>query len=264
VEVTVTPAISAAAGKGVAKVVHGGACSSRRDAPAVREDHLVRDGAAWPSDSCATAHPGDTLFVVAAAPTILVPFQRERNAIATGVRASLIISSLQSLRSHGHFDRYASLLEPRFGDLLTLSTAGVWLAVPLAMAHYRACDALQLPLRDQVELGRGVADRVQGPWLNVLAKGVRGAGVTPWAVLKQMPRLWDRVYQGGTGACVRQLGPKEAEVELAGLPMLGVPYFRNAYRGAFLAGLEPTCSKLYVNESGVMLDTAATYRLSWA
>jgi hypothetical protein len=87
--------------------------------------------------------------------------------------------------------------------------------------------------------------------------------VTPWAVLKYLPRLWDRVYQGGTGACVRQRGPKEAEVELAGLPLLGIPYFRNAYRGAFLAGVEPLCTKVYVHESGVPLDTAATYRVSW-
>jgi hypothetical protein len=203
------------------------------------------------------------LSLVPEAPTILVPFQRERSSIATGVRASLIMSSLQSLRSHGLYERYSSLLDPRFGELHTLSTAGVWLPVPAAMAHYHACDGLHLPLRDQVEMGRGVADKVQGPWLNVLAKGVRGAGVTPWAVLKYLPRLWDRVYQGGTGACVKQLGPKEAEVELAGLPMLGVPYFRNAYRGAFLAGLEKLCTKLYVNETGVPLDTAATYRVSW-
>jgi hypothetical protein len=173
------------------------------------------------------------------------------------------MSSLQSLRSHGLFERYASLLEPRFGELLTLGTAGIWLPMDWAMAHYRACDALLLPMRDQVELGRGVADKVQGPWLNVLFKGIRGAGVTPWAVLKHMPRLWDRVYQGGAGACVRQLGPKEAEAELAGLPMLSISYFRTAYRGAFLAGLEPICAKLFVNEVGVRLDTAATYRISW-
>jgi hypothetical protein len=206
---------------------------------------------------------GDILFVVGEAPTILVPFQRERSAIATGVKASLILSSLQSLRSHGLFERYSSLLDPRYGELLTLSTAGIWLPMQLAMGHYRACDSLHLSPRDQVEQGRGVADRVQGPWLQVLAKGVRGAGVTPWAVLKNMPRLWDRVYQGGAGACVRQLGPKEAEVELAGLPLLGIPHFRNAYRGAFLAGIEPLCAKVYVNETGVPLDTAATYRLSW-
>jgi hypothetical protein len=179
------------------------------------------------------------------------------------VKSSLILSSQQSLRIHGLFERYSSLLDPRFGDLLTLSTAGVWLPMVAAMAHYRACGALELPLRDQVEQGRGVADRVQGPWLQVLAKGVRGAGVTPWAVLKHMPRLWDRVYQGGAGACVKQLGPKEAEVELAGLPLLAIPHFRHAYRGAFLAGIEPLCTKVYVNESGVPLDTAATYRISW-
>jgi hypothetical protein len=92
---------------------------------------------------------------------------------------------------------------------------------------------------------------------------VRGAGVTPWAVLKNVPRLWDRVYQGGAGPCVKQLGPKEAEVELAGLPLLAIAYFRNAYRGAFLAGLEPLCTKVYVNESGAPHDTGASYRISW-
>jgi hypothetical protein len=173
------------------------------------------------------------------------------------------MSSLQSLRSHGLFERYASLLDPRFGEILTLGTAGVWLPVPRAMAHYRAIDGLRLSVPDQVELGRGAAEKVQGPWLNVVAKGVREAGVTPWALLKNLPRLWDRVYQGGAGVCLRQLGPKEAEVELAGLPMLGVPYFRNAYRGAFLAGLEKLCTKMYVNESGAMHDTEATYRISW-
>jgi hypothetical protein len=195
---------------------------------------------------------------------VLVPLPRQRSAIATHVRSTLLLSSVQSLRSQGLFERFSSHIEPKLRDVIVMSAAGVWLPMDVGLAHYRACDALGLTLGDQVQMGHQVGQRVQGNVLGLLIKTAKGAGVTPWMVLGQVARLWDRVFHGGAGPCVKEFGPKEAHVELVGLPLLGVAYFRNAYRGTFQAGLELFCTKAYVSEIGTRSDTSTTFRVSWA
>jgi hypothetical protein len=156
-------------------------------------------------------------------------------------------------------------LDAAHKDAILSVCAGVWLPMSVAMAHYRACDALGLPISEQVALGRSVGDRVQGTFLGTVLRAAKGVGATPWAALENVDRLWDRTFQGGGGATLVRMGPKEAISELIGLPALAVPYFRHAYRGAYLAAIELFCSKGYVLE--VPKDrvlTSATFRLSWA
>jgi hypothetical protein len=195
---------------------------------------------------------------------VVLQLPRGRVAVATEVRSSLIFSSLQSLRSHGLFDRYVSLVAPEFRDTILNSVAGVWLPMRVGVAHYQACEDLGIPAADQVAIGHEVGNRIQGSLVGMLLRSARGAGATPWTVLGQLDRLWDRVFRGGAGPLVMRRGPKEARVELIGLPLLGVPYFRHAYRGTFLAGLELFSNKVYVHEGARRLDGTAEFRVSWA
>ena len=189
---------------------------------------------------------------------------RERAPVATGVRSSLLVSSLQSLRSHGLYDRYLALVDPELRDTILTSAVGIWLPMAFGIAHYAACEALRIPAADQIALGHEVGNRIQGSLVGLLVRSARGAGATPWTVLRQADRLWDRVFQGGNGPLVTKRGPKEARVELLGLPLLSVPYFRHAYRGTFLAGLELFANKVYVNESPQRGENDAEFRVSWA
>jgi hypothetical protein len=134
----------------------------------------------------------------------------------------------------------------------------------IGLKHYWACDALGLASDDQVALGQEVGKRIQGTVLGVVARTAKNIGATPWLALEPVVRLWDRVFQGGAGPSVRQLGPKEARVDLVGLPLLDVPYFRDAYRGTFMASLGLFCSKVYVTEPrGLPRRASATFRVSW-
>jgi hypothetical protein len=197
---------------------------------------------------------------------ILVPLRvpRERLAPVTRIRSTLLLSSLQSLRARALFERYLAALEPDMHAPLLDLVAGVWVPVQVALAHYRACDALRLSADEQTAMGHDVSNRVQGTVLAVTARAARGMGVTPWAALVQSPRLWDRVFGGGGGVEVRKAGPKDARVELMGLVLLDLAYFRHAYRGAFLAGLGLFCRRVYVEVEEDRPAMSAVFRVSWA
>ena len=196
---------------------------------------------------------------------MLVDLPRRRGELATEVRSSLLLSSIQSLRQKGLGDRYEANLAPEVRETLLTCVAGVWLPMAVGIAHYEGCQALGLSLSDEVAIGYQVSERIQGSLLGLLARAAKGAGTTPWTILANVNRLWDRVFQGGAGVSVTQVGPKEARVELVGLPLLQVPYFRHAYRGAFLAAVELLSEKAYVGEVGKRGETTSTtYRVSWA
>jgi hypothetical protein len=196
---------------------------------------------------------------------IALPHARERMSVAKSVRSTLVLSSVQSLRGRKLYDAYLTQLSAEARDVILTTVAGVWLPIPVGLAHYRACDALMLPLAEQVSIGHEVGNRIQGSLLGLLVRSAKVAGASPWTVMGYLDRLWDRVFGDGGGVGVVKLGPKEARVDLVGLALLGVPYFRNAYRGAFLAGLELFAAKVYVQEIvAARTETAVAFRVSWA
>jgi hypothetical protein len=185
--------------------------------------------------------------------------------VVTRVRSSLVLSSVQSVRARGLFDAYAGKLEDADRVAILQSTGSDWLTMRLAQAHYLACDALGLTLAEQIAIGQEVGDRVQKSFLGLLLRAARSAGVTPWVLLDHVDRIWARVFDGGGGALVTRHGPKEATVRFVGLPVIDVPYLRNAFRGAFLAATEPFCEKSYVQEIAARRTPGGCiYRLSWA
>jgi hypothetical protein len=195
---------------------------------------------------------------------LLLPLLRDRRDVATHVRSTLLLSSIQSLRAQGLGPRYEALLARAAHDAVLGCVAGVWLPMQLGLAHYEACEAMRLTPEQQEAQGRQVGERLHGAMLGVVARAARGAGVTPWSLLGRMDLLWERVIQGGAGPSLVQLGPKEARVELVGLPLLDVPYVRRAYRGLFQVALQTLCSKVYVTDVRVAGVHVAAYRVSWA
>src|SRR4030095_11345767 len=111
-----------------------------------------------------------------------------------------------------------------------------WIPIEAALAHYHACEALELSEQEQLGMGTAVGDRLQGTFLSTIARTGKNLGATPWIILMNLDRLWDRTFQGGGCACYK-LSPKDARCELLGLPLASVPYFRNAYRGVFLVAM---------------------------
>jgi hypothetical protein len=196
----------------------------------------------------------------------VLPFAVPRDRIppVTRVRSTLVASSLQALRERNLLDAYASLLPREHHDLVLHSVAGSWLAIDVGLAHYRAMDALGLLPTEIHEIGRAVAVKVQGTFLATLAKLATSTGVTPWAPLEQLDRIWARVFIGGMVGVLRR-GPKEAHCELLGNPLVDVPYFRIALRGLIGGGLHLFASKAYVTEvSKEPVSQRAVYRLAWA
>jgi hypothetical protein len=197
---------------------------------------------------------------------VVVPFRADPRQIprASRIRSTLVSSSLNALRRRGLMAKYESLVPPAEKEAILHCVAGVWLPMSVGIAHYTTCNALGLSAVEVYEIGMDVSVQVQATFLATLAKMARSAGVTPWTGLSQFPRLWDRVLDGG-GVAVHRVGPKDARIEIAALPLVDIPYFRAAFRGFIVAGCNIFSTKAYGKDvPQVAGDGRAAYRLSWA
>jgi hypothetical protein len=182
----------------------------------------------------------------------------------TYVRSTLLASSILGLRERGLMEEYEKHLPVVVRDAVLNAVTGSWLPVEVAMAHYRAVDALQRPVPEQYAAGEYVAARIQNTVLGTLARMAKTAGVTPWMGLEYFPKLWDRLMMGGSPA-VYQLGPKEARVEIYGVPMVEFACFRNGWRGMFGSSGLFFANKVFVHEIPRYTTTTNTaFRISWA
>lgn len=173
----------------------------------------------------------------------------------------MLLSSVRSLRSRGLFERYLERLPRPMHEPILGAVAGTWVDLDIATAHYRACDALNLGVSDQLAMGGAVGDAVNGTFLRTLVQIARTAGVTPWTCLKQYTKLWERIFDGGDVE-VDKLGPKEALVQMHGLPLFSIPYIRVAVRGMHQTGFMLFCTKCYMTELG-STPTSLAYRAAW-
>ena len=155
----------------------------------------------------------------------------------TAVRSTLIQSSLNTLRARGHFDRYLGTLDPNFRESILGSLAPEWLPIDVAMAHYAACDALNMSQTELHEIGEDVGNRIQGTFIGTLVRRARTVGLTPWIPLGQFGRLWERLIQGG-GAGVTRVGPKDVQVDFHLLTLARYAYFRVAFCGVIASGIK--------------------------
>jgi hypothetical protein len=178
------------------------------------------------------------------------------------VRSTLVSSSLQAIRARSLGDRYFERLPPHWHERVHALVAGTWLPMDVVRAHYEVLDAIVPEAEERLAIGREVADRVQGSLLATLARLSTGAGVTPWTGLAALPRLWDRMFQGGAVSVVKQ-GPKDALLDMVHFPLLDIGYFNAAFRGLAAAGMELFCRRAFVSNvprAGVIWRV----RISWA
>lgn len=178
---------------------------------------------------------------------LVLPFPAplERLGVATEIRSTLIASSLQSLKARGHGDRYSELLPDEHRDTILHCIAGQWFPMAVGFAHYETCDRLALTMEQQREIGEDVSRRIHETFLSVMLQVAKGVGVTPWTVLSKGNQIFARMAKGG-GTQVRKIGPKDATIEIAGLPLLDIPYFRNATQGIYQVAIGMFAKRAHV------------------
>jgi hypothetical protein len=97
-----------------------------------------------------------------------------------------------------------------------------------------------------------------------MVKMSAAAGVTPWFALGYTGKLFERLFAGGGGVTVVRLGPKDARAEVAGLPLVSIPYFRAAMRGMWAAACDLFCRRTYVKEiESARGPMKASMRIAW-
>jgi hypothetical protein len=194
---------------------------------------------------------------------VILPFPSPIVA-ARHARSTILLGSIASIRDLGRFDDYAALLPPAARDVLLGAVAGAWIPIDVALAHYEACDGLNLPVDQQIANGRRTFDRTRQTLLGTLVRMAKAGGMTPWTVSPYFQRFWDRGYDGG-GIRVTKTGPKEARLELVSFPLNDSRYYRHALRGLLTGVTDLFCTKSYVTErTRARPPGTVTFRLQWA
>lgn len=147
----------------------------------------------------------------------------------THMRGTLLVNSLDNLRTLGLYDRYLSALPASHRDVIPYTIAATWIPIDIALMHYETCDALVLSEEQLEKMGAMMATRVAETFLATVLRTTRNAGVESfWTALSQNHRLLDRMYQGG-GMAVLKTGPKDLVLENTGLPVVTSRYWRRVY-----------------------------------
>jgi hypothetical protein len=183
--------------------------------------------------------------------------------VVVQVRGSLIASSLHTLRELSLFERYLKGLPREHQEPILFALASSWLPVELALAHYGACEAMELPEAELLKIGEHVSQRIMGTFLGTLMRSSRqmGAGATPLIPLRQYHRLWDRLLLGG-GCTVQSSGLKDVTIESRGVPMFRYRYFRVGYMG-LIKGAGLLFAKSVFTRVRTTSETALTIEASW-
>jgi hypothetical protein len=199
-------------------------------------------------------------------PEIFVPYPETMKTapVTTGVRSTTLIVSREALKERGHFAAYSRHLPREAQARLEQAVAGVWLPLELGEAHYLACDALSLSLTEERELGGQTLSRLRDTLLGTMAKTLGASGIVSlWDVLQRYHVFFERSFSGG-GSRVWKVGPKEALLEISGLPLARIPYLRHAYGGLLSEGARFFYPSSRVAEvARLCSDTTLGFRVSW-
>lgn len=185
-----------------------------------------------------------------------------RTEPVTRVRSTFIAAGIAVLRARDLFDRYVSALSDDDRPALLCTVAGSWVTLALAMAHYRACDALELHHFDAMAIGSEVGARAHDSVLLGVKHLAVPADVTPWTLFAQYDRLWARSLDGG-GFRVLRAGPKDAVIEVQQNPLAASPYYRATFCGVNLAALNLMTKKAFVRELPMPGAHSFSVRASW-
>jgi hypothetical protein len=200
-------------------------------------------------------------------PEVLHPFSTSRDRVppATQIKSTLIVSSQQSLRLRGVFDRYLALVtDPAHRAALSSLVVGAWSPIALGVAHYEACERLELPTTDLLAIGHDVEMRLRRSILLNLAHAARGVGITPLTVMMQGPKFWARTFVGSE-VSIERLGPKDGRFVIAGFPFAPLTYNRVTFRGILESLFAPFCTRVFVRDAPECAGPASVgWRVAWA
>jgi hypothetical protein len=198
---------------------------------------------------------------------ILIPFPATlaTQPSTTHCRGTLLTASFNAIKSHGHQERYLRALPPEYVTPITTATATEWIPIDVLLAHYRAGEALGLPIDETLRIGGAVVMNLQRTFIGgVLKRATAEAGVGPLFGLQKFASVYYRTMKGGGGRIVR-IGPKDVRMEFVGQPLSSVRYFRVSYRGFIQAGCAFFARRVVVAELAPYLSpTTCAYRVAWA
>jgi hypothetical protein len=193
---------------------------------------------------------------------VVVPFPSPIVPLSE-VRTIVLLSSHDALRKHNLFGAYLARLESHRDALVSMS-AGTWVPSDVAVAHYRACDRLGLSQTRAIELGRMVSQATHNVLASTALRMARELGATPWTLFEQADRFWMRAWKGSAISVVR-VGPKDAHISIAGMPLATIPYFRFATGGFIAAIAEFVATKAFVRHvASECTENKLGYHLAWA
>lgn len=163
--------------------------------------------------------------------TVLVEYRSSAGPTVTHVRGGIIVQSIASLRAAGFYERYVELLDAAHRDELLYAISASWITLKVGMAHLNALDALDMSDAAAKSSGDSVGTNIGKTMFSAMMTATRSVGTNAgWLVLKQCDRLLPRVYTGG-GCTLLQTGPKDAVLELHGMPMAQSRFFRSSHHG---------------------------------
>jgi hypothetical protein len=198
---------------------------------------------------------------------LVLPFpaaSRELVPMTTHVKGMWLAAAVRSLRVHGHGDAYLQNLGAKYRDIIVHTTMNDWHPLDVLLAHYDACERLDLSPVDILEIGRESTRHAQGGVIGLTARLAASTLVTPWTILPQFQRFWDRFFRGG-GVAVYEVGPKEARVEIAGFPGCRYRYCNIATRGVVRNALELFCTRVYATDiPSLTTPNGMGMRVAWA
>jgi hypothetical protein len=155
---------------------------------------------------------------------------------ASAVRGSLVLASLKLLKETGHYPTYEANLPPEQRDELVYLLAASWVPISLLATHFATVDGLDLSDAQLARIGETTGAQILDSLFGAMVRAARQAGADagPWIAMRQVDRIWERIFQVG-GAAVIQTGPKDAIIEVQGLPIAGSRFFRVSH-SAFIRG----------------------------
>lgn len=189
------------------------------------------------------------------------PARKTRAATSpvTAVRGFVFLSGQKWMAERGLLARHNALLPPAVRARAASATATDWIPLEDALAIYAACDALNLSVDEQIELGRAVSRANNGIVIRTMANLAGKIGVSPWVALRSVDRLWLRNNRGG-GVAVFKVSERVARLEFWQVPMAQSPFFVTSMRGAIAIGMEDFCERVLIVDMPELL-TADSFAL---
>jgi hypothetical protein len=164
---------------------------------------------------------------------VVVPHEKNAQPV-TALRNALLQSSLAGLREHGFFERYSQHMPAADLQELTSNLGPSWVSVDLAHAHYGACDTMKLSAEELDAIGKSVGERVRDTSIVVAGSKNREEAFDVWASIRQLHRVWNRIYKGGS-VQITKLKATEQLIHFRGFSLNKYHYFRHANLAAIEA-----------------------------